>query len=128
MCNLCHSNVDFVRVFDCHSCKPPFQIDERGHEKWPVEVLLIPDVSPFTHYAVFVSTLIIKEGIAASSGVEGAESDIVYVLTPEDFPDSPRDVSVSHLNYSSVNITWIPPLNPNGKTVNDTCQHLSIDN
>ena len=85
------------------------------NEIWSDETFLITHVKPFTHYGIFVSTYIIKDGIDASSGIEGAESDLVYVLTPEDYPDPPRDIVIDKLKYSSVNISWTPPFHPNGK-------------
>lgn len=70
-------------------------------------------VRPYTYYAIFVTTLIVKE-VAGSSGIGGAQSDIVYVLSPEDFPSVPRDLRFNKFNYSTINLTWSPPDSPNG--------------
>ena len=79
---------------------------------WPREFEFIM-VRPYTYYAIFVTTLIVKE-VAGSSGIDGAQSDIVYVLSPEDYPSPPLDLDLTKLNYSSINLTWSPPQAPNG--------------
>lgn len=70
-------------------------------------------VEPFTYYAFFISTLLLKE-YSGSQGVEGAESDIHYFQTPEDIPGLPESVNVIKINHSSINVTWSPPTVPNG--------------
>jgi hypothetical protein len=70
-------------------------------------------VRPYTYYAIFVTTLIVKE-VAGSSGIDGAQSDIVYILSPEDYPSSPLDLDLNKFNYSTINLTWSPPQAPNG--------------
>ena len=79
---------------------------------WPDEVELIW-VRPYTYYAIFVTTLIVKE-VAGSAGIDGAQSDIVYVLSPEDFPSMPHELKFSKFNYSAINATWSAPEAPNG--------------
>ena len=67
---------------------------------------------PYTYYAVFVTTMILKEHNMKDIG--GAESEIVYVLTPESDPSYPINIGLKQLNFSSINITWSPPVHPNG--------------
>jgi len=79
---------------------------------WPPEFELIW-VRPYTYYAIFVTTLIVKE-VAGSSGIEGAQSDIVYVLSPEDFPSVPHDLKFNKYNFSTISLAWSTPEAPNG--------------
>jgi hypothetical protein len=90
-----------------------FQDKDTFMPVWPPEVELI-FVRPYTYYAIFVTTLIVKE-VAGSAGIDGAQSDIVYVLSPEDFPSVPFDLKFIKFNYSTINLTWSPPESPNGK-------------
>ena len=46
--------------------------------------------------------------------VHGAESDMVYYLTDEDYPDPPQSIEVEKTNYSSLSVSWLPPKSPNG--------------
>ncbi|XP_072551327.1 phosphatidylinositol phosphatase PTPRQ [Salminus brasiliensis] len=44
-----------------------------------------------------------------------SEEDDVYILTPEDVPDSPpRDLAIVNTTSSTATITWSPPDKPNG--------------
>ena len=79
---------------------------------WPDEVELIW-VRLYTYYAIFVTTLIVKE-VSGSANIDGAQSDIVYVLSPEDFPSTPVEIMFSKFNYSAINVTWTAPEAPNG--------------
>lgn len=97
-----------------HTPSGPVAVSQGGTDAltWPEESESLA-VKPYTHYAMFISTLLLKE-YAGSKGIEGAESDIVYFKTPEDIPEPPAAVVVQELNYSTVNITWEPPQVPNG--------------
>lgn len=89
--------------------------DDNGRENWPKETTFVTDgIKPYTYYAVFVTTLIIREGVQGGESIEGAQSEVVYVLTPEDIPSKPEDILVTPISYSSVNISWTAPLDPNG--------------
>ena len=81
-----------------------------GTSTWLGESAFVA-TEPFTYYAVFVKTMITRD---SNSNVEGAESDIGYVLTMEGTPTPPQDVKVDHLNFTCVNVTWLPPEHPNG--------------
>ena len=84
-------------------------------QEWPQETTIITDgIKPYSYYAIFVTTLIIREGIAGGEDIKSAASKIHYFHTPEDTPDPPQDVKVISETYSKVNITWQPPQNPNG--------------
>ena len=87
--------------------------EESGMLYWPPEFLFLSPLLPYSYYAIFISTLLVKE-YAGSEGVEGAESDIIYFHTPEDIPKPPTEVRVRKTSYSSFNLTWEPPEVPNG--------------
>ena len=99
---------------------------------WPDEVELIL-VRPYTYYAIFVTTLIVKE-VSGSAGIDGAQSDIVYVLSPEDFPSMPYNLKFGKFNYSAINVTWSAPEAPNGiidhyeiiLELKEVCQHFAF--
>ncbi|KAI4902613.1 hypothetical protein NFI96_032935 [Prochilodus magdalenae] len=59
-----------------------------------------------------------KLRVAASTAVGESplsDEDDVYVLTPEDVPDSPpQDLTVLNTTSSTATITWSPPDKPNG--------------
>ena len=57
---------------------------------------------PFTYYAVFVKTMITKDlnPVGSTNQIEGAESDIKYILTQEGKPTPPQDVKVDNLNHT----------------------------
>ena len=83
--------------------------------EWPRETTIIRDgIKPYSYYAIFVTTLIIREGIEGGEDIKSAASEIVYFHTPEATPDPPQNIVVKDLSYSKVNITWQPPVNPNG--------------
>ncbi len=81
-------------------------------ETWPREMLWLK-VEPYTYYALYVSTLLMRRYLG-EDGIRGAESDMIYFLTHETFPGPPRNIIVEKTNYSSLNITWSPPASPNG--------------
>ncbi|XP_067276105.1 phosphatidylinositol phosphatase PTPRQ isoform X2 [Pseudorasbora parva] len=63
-------------------------------------------LSPFTEYMFSVSAKnIIGEGPSAQ----------VTVKTTEQVPSSVQNVSYQNLTSTSIRVTWVPPLNPNGK-------------
>jgi len=83
-----------------------------GSLYWPNETDSIT-VKPFAHYAYFISAILLKE-YAGSQGVKGAESAITYFDTPPDIPKPPASVSIERSSYSSLNIAWEEPEEPNG--------------
>ncbi len=87
--------------------------EENGTLKWARETSFLSTLNPYSYYALFISTLLLKE-YTGSEGVQGAESDIIYFQTLEDIPEPPTSVRVQKTNYSSFNITWSPPEVPNG--------------
>ena len=81
-----------------------------GKEHWPREGTWVMPLDPYNYYAFFVKTNLIPDfGVIA-----GAESDIEYFLTDEDYPDPPHTILVEKTNYSSLNVSWLPPKSPNG--------------
>ena len=108
---------------------------EDGKQAWPREGVFVTPLDPYTHYAFFVTTMLMREfggkdlkmlyacspcsfllhPVSDSEDrVHGAESDIVYHLTDEDYPDPPQSIEVEKTNYSSLSISWLPPKSPNG--------------
>ena len=86
-----------------------------GSFLYPDEVSIIRDgIKPFSYYAIFVTTLIIRQGIEGSADIKSAASDIRYFQTPPGRPEAPEDLQVTPVNYSTVNITWTEPKAPNG--------------
>ena len=83
---------------------------------WPDEGTIIRDgIKPFSYYAIFVTTLIVRQGIQGGQDIKSAASEIVYFQTPPSHPEAPEDLQVNSVNYSTVNITWTEPKRPNGK-------------
>ena len=114
---------------------------KNGKEHWPKEGLWVMPLDPYNYYAFFVSTMLIPEFEKSQSkrknlflftivnsekyssflsdgddesDIDGAESDIQYFLTDEDYPDPPESILVEKTNYSSLNVSWLPPKSPNG--------------
>eukprot|EP00094_Tigriopus_californicus_P010060 TCALIF_09701-PA protein Name:"Similar to INSR Insulin receptor (Homo sapiens)" AED:0.09 eAED:0.20 QI:0/0.77/0.8/1/1/1/10/426/1712 len=85
---------------------------KQGDLTWPDETTFFV-VKPYTYYAIFVTTLLLKE-YDGTQGINGAQSDMVYVLSDEGYPDPPRSIEFVKSNYSTLNITWHPPAAPNG--------------
>ena len=85
---------------------------ENGKEAWPREGVFVTPLDPYTYYAFFVTTMLMRE--FGEERVHGAESDIVYHLTKEDYPDPPQSIEVEKTNYSSLIVSWLPPKSPNG--------------
>jgi hypothetical protein len=84
---------------------------------WPDEGTIIRDgIKPFSHYAIFVTTLIVRQGIQGGQDIKSAASEIVYFQTPPSHPEAPEDLQVNSVNYSTVNITWTEPKRPNGRS------------
>jgi hypothetical protein len=52
--------------------------------------------------------------LSGPDGIRGAESDMIYILTEESFPDPPQSLLIEKTNFSSLNISWVPPEAPNG--------------
>lgn len=91
------------------------ELNENGEEIWPQEISPITEgIKPFSHYAVFVSTLIIRDNIYGSEDIQNAASEIQYFATPEGYPNPPQNIGTATINSSAVNITWQPPDRPNG--------------
>lgn len=102
---------DEWKIIDHTPSEPRIGAD--GNHDYPMETVQLPNTKPYTHYAAFVTTLITRD-IKGGENIEGAQSDIVYAVTPEDTPTVPRSIQVERVNYSTVNITWLPPSSPNG--------------
>lgn len=69
----------------------------------------ISNLRPYTHYKFLVSAL-------NSAGDPG--DPVTYdVITAEDKPGSPINLSYVNLTSTSVNITWSKPENPNGEII-----------
>ena len=86
-------------------------------------------IKPFSYYAVFVTTLIIRDKAYSSENIQNAASKIEYYQTPEGKPDTPEDINVKSIDYSKVNITWTAPARPNGIIENYVIEieHHDID-
>ncbi|XP_064365629.1 phosphatidylinositol phosphatase PTPRQ isoform X1 [Dromaius novaehollandiae] len=70
-------------------------------------ILYIADLKKYTEYTVEVS--------ASTSVGEGLRSAPVHILTGEDAPSSPPEfLSVKQLSGVIVQLSWKPPLEPNG--------------
>eukprot|EP00095_Tigriopus_kingsejongensis_P011344 maker-scaffold383_size189472-snap-gene-0.28 protein:Tk11344 transcript:maker-scaffold383_size189472-snap-gene-0.28-mRNA-1 annotation:"insulin receptor-2" len=80
---------------------------------WPDEILSIK-VEPFTYYGVFVTTLLLRE-YEGTKTIRGAQSKIMYIQAAVYFPTEPRDVHIVGVNHTALNVTWLPPLSPNGE-------------
>ncbi|XP_019860969.1 PREDICTED: receptor-type tyrosine-protein phosphatase F-like [Amphimedon queenslandica] len=88
---------------------------------------VIENLEKYEQYSVTV--------VAFTDKGPGASSDVLSVLTDEDLPGPPSNVSTMSTN-TSISITWSPPLDPNGLllsysinvTLNSTyAQYLSFD-
>lgn len=84
----------------------------KGGLMWPDEKTFLL-VKPYTYYAIFITTLLLKE-YEGTKGINGAQSDMLYILSDEDYPEEPRSIEFAKSNYSTLNITWLPPISPNG--------------
>ena len=76
--------------------------------------LIYEGIKPFSYYAIFVSTLIIRDTNYQSEDIQSAASEIKYYQTPEGYPDPPENVVIKPVSSSSVNISWQAPEHPNG--------------
>ena len=95
-----------------------------------IYLLIFTDgIKPFSYYAVFVTTLIIRDKAYKSENIQNAASKIEYYQTPEGKPDTPEDINVKLIDYSKVNITWTAPARPNGIIENYVIEieHHDID-
>eukprot|EP00095_Tigriopus_kingsejongensis_P008291 maker-scaffold892_size84543-snap-gene-0.16 protein:Tk08291 transcript:maker-scaffold892_size84543-snap-gene-0.16-mRNA-1 annotation:"insulin receptor-like isoform x2" len=81
--------------------------------QFPNETSFFP-VKPYTYYSIFITTLLLKE-YEGTKGIQGAQSEMLYVLSNEGFPEVPRDIHFIKVNHTSLNISWVPPRAPNGK-------------
>ena len=66
-------------------------------------------MKPYSYYALFISTLLVRDQAYVGDGVRGAESDIVYYLTEPFFPEAVQSLHVDKINYTTLNFTWTPP-------------------
>ncbi|XP_067445742.1 phosphatidylinositol phosphatase PTPRQ [Thunnus thynnus] len=78
---------------------------------------LVSDLNPFTEYTFRV---------AASTTVgEGPATDITE-KTREQVPSSVLDVSYQNISSTSILVSWVPPLNPNGRITHYTVYGLKM--
>jgi hypothetical protein len=115
---------------DDHSPTQPTQVAADFSTIWPDEGTIIRDgIKPFSYYAIFVTTLIVRQGIQGGQDIKSAASEIVYFQTPPSHPEAPEDLQVNSVNYSTVNITWTEPKRPNGiiKTYKIEVKHHKVN-
>ncbi|CAB4063694.1 INSR [Lepeophtheirus salmonis] len=86
---------------------------ESGNLVFLDESVLVSQLQPYTYYALYVATLMIRD-IANRHNIQGAQSDILYIQTLESKPSKLGKYEIEKLSYSSVKIIWEPPLKPNG--------------
>ncbi|KAM7396652.1 hypothetical protein PAMP_019678 [Pampus punctatissimus] len=78
---------------------------------------LVSDLNPFTEYTFRV---------AASTTVgEGPATDITE-KTREQVPSSVLDVSYQNISSTSILVSWVPPVNPNGRIIHYTVYGLKM--
>ncbi|KAM4572267.1 phosphatidylinositol phosphatase PTPRQ-like isoform 3-T3 [Odontesthes bonariensis] len=78
---------------------------------------LVSDLSPFTEY---------KFRVTASTTVgEGPATDITE-KTSEQVPSSVLEVSYQNISSTSILVSWVPPLNPNGRITHYTVYGLKL--
>ncbi|XP_075894107.1 phosphatidylinositol phosphatase PTPRQ isoform X3 [Nelusetta ayraudi] len=79
---------------------------------------LVSDLRPFTDYTFRVTaSTIVGEGPAAD----------IAEKTREQVPSSVLDVSYQNVSSTSIHVSWIPPLNPNGRITHYTVYGLKLD-
>ncbi|XP_049430343.1 phosphatidylinositol phosphatase PTPRQ isoform X2 [Epinephelus fuscoguttatus] len=80
---------------------------------------LVSDLNPFTEYTFRVT--------ASTTVGEGPATDITE-KTREQVPSSVLEVSYQNISSTSIQVTWVPPLNPNGRITHYTVYGLKLHN
>ncbi|KAM6936927.1 phosphatidylinositol phosphatase PTPRQ [Xenentodon cancila] len=80
---------------------------------------LVSDLSPFTEYTFRVS--------ASTTVGEGPLTDTTE-KTSEQVPSSVLEVSYQNISSTSIQVSWVPPLNPNGRITHYTIYGLNLHN
>ncbi|XP_061578770.1 phosphatidylinositol phosphatase PTPRQ [Cololabis saira] len=80
---------------------------------------LVSDLSPFTEYTFRVS--------ASTTVGEGPPTDTTE-KTSEQVPSSVLEVSYQNISSTSILVSWVPPLNPNGRITHYTIYGLTLHN
>ncbi|XP_008281722.1 phosphatidylinositol phosphatase PTPRQ [Stegastes partitus] len=78
---------------------------------------LVSDLNPFTEYTFRVT--------ASTTVGEGPATDITE-KTREQVPSSVLDVSYENISSTSIRVSWVPPLNPNGRITHYTVYGLKL--
>ncbi|KAM9352376.1 phosphatidylinositol phosphatase PTPRQ [Symphorus nematophorus] len=78
---------------------------------------LVSDLSPFTDYTFRVT--------ASTTVGEGPATDITE-KTREQVPSSVLEVSYQNISSTSILVSWVPPLNPNGRITHYTVYGLKL--
>ncbi|XP_027128956.1 phosphatidylinositol phosphatase PTPRQ [Larimichthys crocea] len=78
---------------------------------------LVSDLSPFTDYTFRVT--------ASTTVGEGPAANITE-KTREQVPSSVLDVSYQNISSTSILVSWVPPLNPNGRITHYTVYGLKL--
>ncbi|KAM9854760.1 phosphatidylinositol phosphatase PTPRQ [Aulostomus maculatus] len=78
---------------------------------------LVSDLNPFTEYTFRVT--------ASTTVGEGPATDISEKTT-EQVPSSVLDVSYQNISSTSIFVSWVPPLNPNGRITHYTVYGLKM--
>ncbi|XP_040894486.1 phosphatidylinositol phosphatase PTPRQ [Toxotes jaculatrix] len=80
---------------------------------------LVSDLNPFTEYTFRVT--------ASTTMGEGPATDITE-KTREQVPSSVLEVSYQNISSTSILVSWVPPLNPNGRITHYTVYGLKLHN
>ncbi|XP_035497594.2 phosphatidylinositol phosphatase PTPRQ isoform X3 [Scophthalmus maximus] len=78
---------------------------------------LVSDLNPFTDYTFRVT--------ASTTVGEGPATNITE-KTREQVPSSVLEVSYQNISSTSIQVTWVPPLNPNGRITHYTVYGLKL--
>ncbi|XP_041652025.1 phosphatidylinositol phosphatase PTPRQ [Cheilinus undulatus] len=78
---------------------------------------LVSDLNPFTEYTFRVT--------ASTTVGEGPAKDITE-KTREQVPSSVLEVSYQNISSTSILVTWVPPLNPNGRITHYTIYGINL--
>uniref|UniRef100_A0A672IKW9 Protein tyrosine phosphatase receptor type Q n=1 Tax=Salarias fasciatus TaxID=181472 RepID=A0A672IKW9_SALFA len=80
---------------------------------------LVFDLNPFTEYTFRVT--------ASTTVGEGPATDITE-KTREQVPSSVLEVTYQNISSTSIRVSWVPPLNPNGRITHYTVYGLKLHN
>ncbi|QQP39861.1 Receptor protein-tyrosine kinase, partial [Caligus rogercresseyi] len=101
---------DYWKIMDKMPSEPMIVNEEF---KFLNESVLLTGLQPYTYYAFYVATLMIRD-IANRHNIDGAQSDIQYIRTLESKPSQIAKLDYEKIDYSSIKILWKPPKSPNG--------------